>query len=168
MVGFAYFIRWRTQSMCLRPKLFREWSFWCFQLSSGGWTQWPQSHFLITSWGDLDWRTISTGSFSGDVRNSSSLSFLVSTINSHNSSYLKPFNNNKQQRNRPWSFLIYNHYICVCFSWLDSRFVRYLPSVLAASTMLHVIHQVEPCHSIEYQTQLLGVLNLSKVCSHLL
>ncbi|PSS29314.1 Cyclin-D3-1 like [Actinidia chinensis var. chinensis] len=44
----------------------------------------------------------------------------------------------------------------------DSRFVRYLPSVLAASTMLYVIHQVEPCHSIEYQTQLLGVLNLSK------
>ncbi|GFS40058.1 similar to CYCLIN D3;2 [Actinidia rufa] len=44
----------------------------------------------------------------------------------------------------------------------DARFVGYLPSVLAASTMLHVIQQVEPCHSIEYQNQLLGVLNLSK------
>ncbi|PSS02686.1 Cyclin-D3-1 like [Actinidia chinensis var. chinensis] len=44
----------------------------------------------------------------------------------------------------------------------DARFVGYLPSVLAASIMLHVIQQVEPCHSIEYQSQLLGVLNLSE------
>ncbi|XP_059647822.1 cyclin-D3-1 [Cornus florida] len=44
----------------------------------------------------------------------------------------------------------------------DCRFVRYLPSVLATATMLHVIHQVEPCNPIEYQNQLLGVLKISK------
>nr|WEV03859.1 D-type cyclin CYCD3;3 [Paeonia suffruticosa] len=44
----------------------------------------------------------------------------------------------------------------------DSRFVRYLPSVLATATMLHVIDQVETCNPIEYQKQLLGVLKISK------
>lgn len=44
----------------------------------------------------------------------------------------------------------------------DSRFVRYLPSVLATATMLHVIHQMEPAGSMDYQNQLLGVLNLSR------
>ncbi|KAJ4962722.1 hypothetical protein NE237_022661 [Protea cynaroides] len=44
----------------------------------------------------------------------------------------------------------------------DSRFVRYLPSVLAAATMLHVIDQVEPDNPIEYQNQLMGVLKISK------
>lgn len=44
----------------------------------------------------------------------------------------------------------------------DSRFVSYLPSVLATSTMLHVIHQVDPCNAIDYQNQLLDVLNISK------
>ncbi|KAF8406276.1 hypothetical protein HHK36_008361 [Tetracentron sinense] len=44
----------------------------------------------------------------------------------------------------------------------DSRFVCYLPSVVATATMLHVINQVEPCNPIEYQTQLMGVLKISK------
>ncbi|KAA8545833.1 hypothetical protein F0562_020716 [Nyssa sinensis] len=44
----------------------------------------------------------------------------------------------------------------------DSRFVRYLPSVLATATMLHVIHKVGPCNPIEYQNQLLGVLKVGK------
>ncbi|TQD91311.1 hypothetical protein C1H46_023123 [Malus baccata] len=44
----------------------------------------------------------------------------------------------------------------------DSRFVRYLPSVLATATMMHVIDQVEPWNAIEYQNQLLGVLKISK------
>ncbi|KAF5444349.1 hypothetical protein F2P56_036834 [Juglans regia] len=43
-----------------------------------------------------------------------------------------------------------------------SRFVRYLPSVLAAATMMHVIDQVEPCNPIEYKNQLLGILKISK------
>ncbi|OVA02067.1 Cyclin [Macleaya cordata] len=44
----------------------------------------------------------------------------------------------------------------------DSRFVCYLPSVLAAATMLNVINHVEPCNPIEYQNQLMGVLKISK------
>ncbi|CAA3012426.1 cyclin-D3-1 [Olea europaea subsp. europaea] len=44
----------------------------------------------------------------------------------------------------------------------DSRFVRYLPSVLATATMLHVIHQVEPCNAINYENQLLEVLKINK------
>ncbi|XP_062090464.1 cyclin-D3-1 [Humulus lupulus] len=44
----------------------------------------------------------------------------------------------------------------------DSRFVGYLPSVLATATMMRVIDHVEPCNAIEYQNQLLGVLKLNK------
>ncbi|PIA56602.1 hypothetical protein AQUCO_00700743v1 [Aquilegia coerulea] len=44
----------------------------------------------------------------------------------------------------------------------DSRFACFLPSVLATSTMLHVIDQVEPCNAIEYQNQLMGILKISK------
>ncbi|KAL2457771.1 Cyclin-D3-1 [Forsythia ovata] len=44
----------------------------------------------------------------------------------------------------------------------DSRFVRYPPSVMATATMLHVIHQVEPCNAIDYENQLLGVLKINK------
>ncbi|KAK4477018.1 hypothetical protein RD792_016220 [Penstemon davidsonii] len=45
----------------------------------------------------------------------------------------------------------------------DSRFMLYLPSVLATSTMLHVIHQVESCNAIDYESQLLNVLKINKV-----
>ncbi|XP_021714624.1 cyclin-D3-1-like [Chenopodium quinoa] len=44
----------------------------------------------------------------------------------------------------------------------DWRFVSYLPSVLATATMMHVIDQIEPCNPLDYQNQLLGVLNISK------
>lgn len=44
----------------------------------------------------------------------------------------------------------------------DGRFVRYLPSVLATSTMLHVIHQVEPSNAVDYQNQLFSVLKITK------
>ncbi|KAF8377592.1 hypothetical protein HHK36_030974 [Tetracentron sinense] len=44
----------------------------------------------------------------------------------------------------------------------DSRFVSYLPSILATATMLHVINQIEPCNPAEYQNQLMGVLKISK------
>ncbi|KAE8695948.1 Cyclin-D3-3 [Hibiscus syriacus] len=43
----------------------------------------------------------------------------------------------------------------------DSRFMLYVPSILAAATMLHVIKEVEPCHHLEYKKQLIGVL---KIC----
>ncbi|KAJ0011352.1 hypothetical protein Pint_33882 [Pistacia integerrima] len=44
----------------------------------------------------------------------------------------------------------------------ESRFVSYLPSVLATATMMHVIDQVEPLNAIDYKNQLLGVLKISK------
>ncbi|MCL7051314.1 hypothetical protein MKW94_002725 [Papaver nudicaule] len=44
----------------------------------------------------------------------------------------------------------------------DSRFVCYLPSVLAAATMQHVINRIEPCNAKEYRDQLMGVLQIDK------
>ncbi|WOH13909.1 hypothetical protein DCAR_0933422 [Daucus carota subsp. sativus] len=44
----------------------------------------------------------------------------------------------------------------------DGRFVRYLPSVLATSALLHVIRQVEPLNAVNYQNQLFNVLKSSK------
>ncbi|KAK9270904.1 hypothetical protein L1049_026490 [Liquidambar formosana] len=44
----------------------------------------------------------------------------------------------------------------------DSRFMCYLPSVMATATMLHVINSVEPCILVEYQSQLLGILGIDK------
>ncbi|XP_044507703.1 cyclin-D3-1-like [Mangifera indica] len=44
----------------------------------------------------------------------------------------------------------------------ESRFVSFLPSVLATATMMHVIDQVEPLNAIDYKNQLLGVLKISK------
>ncbi|GLU09205.1 hypothetical protein SLE2022_260780 [Rubroshorea leprosula] len=44
----------------------------------------------------------------------------------------------------------------------DSRSVRFLPSVLATATMMHVIDQVHPFHSNDYHNQLLDVLKISK------
>lgn len=44
----------------------------------------------------------------------------------------------------------------------DSRFVGYLPSVLATATMLHVIDQIEHRGGMEYKNQLLSVLKISK------
>ncbi|KAK7310800.1 hypothetical protein RJT34_08535 [Clitoria ternatea] len=44
----------------------------------------------------------------------------------------------------------------------DSRFMSYLPSVLATATMMHVVNIVEPCLGVEYQNQLLGILGIDK------
>lgn len=51
-----------------------------------------------------------------------------------------------------------------CFFFSDSRFVCYLPSILATATMMHVIKEVEPCNHLEYQNQLMEVLKISEVC----
>ncbi|XP_052200793.1 cyclin-D3-3-like [Diospyros lotus] len=42
----------------------------------------------------------------------------------------------------------------------DCMFTGYLPSVLAAATMLHVVNSVEPCLAGEYQNQLLAILGI--------
>lgn len=44
----------------------------------------------------------------------------------------------------------------------DCRFMCYLPSAMAAATMLHVIDMLEPCIGEEYQEQLLGILGIVK------
>ncbi|GMI82663.1 CYCLIN D3;1 [Hibiscus trionum] len=44
----------------------------------------------------------------------------------------------------------------------DSRFLCYLPSVMATATMLHVVDCVQPNLRVEYQNQLLGILGIDK------
>ncbi|CAN4095355.1 unnamed protein product [Withania somnifera] len=79
----------------------------------------------------------------------------------------------------PFSFLDYfsrrlgldNHVCCellkrcerVLLSILaDCRFMCYLPSAMAAATMLHIIDSLEPCIGEEYQGQLFGILGIVK------
>ncbi|TKY57857.1 Cyclin-D3-1 protein [Spatholobus suberectus] len=44
----------------------------------------------------------------------------------------------------------------------DSRFMGYIPSVLATATMMRVVNIVEPRLGVEYQDQLLGILGIDK------
>ncbi|XP_061339999.1 cyclin-D3-2-like [Gastrolobium bilobum] len=44
----------------------------------------------------------------------------------------------------------------------DSRVMSYLPSILAAATMIHVIKEIEPLNASEYIDQLLGLLKISE------
>ncbi|KAL5821745.1 hypothetical protein ACOSQ3_023627 [Xanthoceras sorbifolium] len=44
----------------------------------------------------------------------------------------------------------------------DSRFMCYLPSILATAIMMHVIKEVELCNHVEYQNQLMGVLKINE------
>nr|APR64036.1 cyclin D3.1 family protein [Populus tomentosa]QWX39181.1 cyclin [Populus tomentosa] len=79
----------------------------------------------------------------------------------------------------PISFLDYitrrlglEHYLCLEFlkrcermvlSFLaDSRSMPYVPSVMAAATMLYVIDNIEPSLAAEYQSQLLSILGIDK------
>lgn len=43
--------------------------------------------------------------------------------------------------------------------------MSYLPSTLAAATMIHVIKEIEPFNATEYINQLLGLLKISEVCA---
>ncbi|XP_015972565.1 cyclin-D3-1 [Arachis duranensis] len=60
------------------------------------------------------------------------------------------------------------HFLNTCQSLLlsllpDSRFIGYLPSVLATATMMHVVNNnVEPCLASEYQNQFLAILEINK------
>lgn len=54
---------------------------------------------------------------------------------------------------------------CEClivFLISDCRFMRFLPSVLATATILHVINTTDPCSETEYQNQLLNTLKIDK------
>ncbi|XP_057762274.1 cyclin-D3-2-like [Arachis stenosperma] len=44
----------------------------------------------------------------------------------------------------------------------NSRFMGYLPSTLAAATMIHVIKEIEPINAMEYINQLMGLLKTSE------
>ncbi|TKY55674.1 Cyclin-D3-2 protein [Spatholobus suberectus] len=44
----------------------------------------------------------------------------------------------------------------------DSRVMSYLPSTLAAATMIHVIKEIEPFNATEYIDQLLGLLKIGE------
>ncbi|KAF6147082.1 hypothetical protein GIB67_036801, partial [Kingdonia uniflora] len=60
-----------------------------------------------------------------------------------------------------WEFLNKCEDLLVCVL-ADYKFVGYLPSVLATAIMLHIINQIEPCNLLEYQNQLMSVLNINK------
>ncbi|CAH8380196.1 unnamed protein product [Eruca vesicaria subsp. sativa] len=65
------------------------------------------------------------------------------------------------KNNAHWDFLNSCHRLILSVI-SDSRFVGYLPSVVAAATMMRIIEQVEPFDPLSYQTKLLGVLNITK------
>lgn len=47
--------------------------------------------------------------------------------------------------------------------YADCRLVNYLPSVISAAAMIHVIRETEVRDAIEYENQLVRVLKASKV-----
>ncbi|KAF3772806.1 hypothetical protein EJ110_NYTH52719 [Nymphaea thermarum] len=56
--------------------------------------------------------------------------------------------------------------LLICFLLVtetDSRFICYMPSIVASSIMLYVINQLEPFNAMEYENQLLGVMEISKL-----
>ncbi|CAK9150879.1 unnamed protein product [Ilex paraguariensis] len=60
-----------------------------------------------------------------------------------------------------WEFLWKCERLLLCVI-SDSSCVRYNPSVIATATMLLVIKEVDHSGALEYQDQLMGVLNISK------
>ncbi|EXB89228.1 hypothetical protein L484_006781 [Morus notabilis] len=50
----------------------------------------------------------------------------------------------------------------ILFLISDSRFMSFLPSIVATATMLHVVDSIEPCLQVEFQNQLLGILGIDK------
>jgi cyclin D3 len=65
------------------------------------------------------------------------------------------------KNNAHWDFLNRCHRLLLSVI-SDSRFVGYLPSVVAAATMMRIIEQVEAFDPLLYQIKLLGVLNITK------
>ncbi|XP_044474470.1 cyclin-D3-1-like isoform X2 [Mangifera indica] len=44
----------------------------------------------------------------------------------------------------------------------DSRFMHYLPSVMATAAMLHVVESIEPCLGVDFENQLFDILAVDK------
>ncbi|XP_045827173.1 cyclin-D3-2-like [Trifolium pratense] len=61
-----------------------------------------------------------------------------------------------------WEFLKRCEGVLLSVIRSDSKFMSYLPSVLATATMIHVFNSVEPSLGDEYQNQLLGILGINK------
>lgn len=55
-------------------------------------------------------------------------------------------------------------YFEIPFLFIDSRFMRYLPSTLAVAIMIRVISEVEPLNAMEYRNQLMVLLKINEVC----
>jgi len=73
-----FFVRLRNLDLCLKLKLYKEWSFWCYLHWNGGCFQWHQFHSLNTLLEDLVWRAVCIGSLCGVVRRFFFMSLLVS------------------------------------------------------------------------------------------
>ncbi|KAJ4898986.1 Cyclin-D3-1 [Raphanus sativus] len=65
------------------------------------------------------------------------------------------------KNNSHWDFLNRCHRLILSVI-SDSRFVGYLPSVVAAATMMRIIDQVEHFDPLLHRTNLLGALNITK------
>ncbi|CAN7082267.1 unnamed protein product [Brassica oleracea var. botrytis] len=65
------------------------------------------------------------------------------------------------KNNSHWDFLNRCHRLILSVI-SDSRFVGYLPAVVAAATMMRIIEQVELFDPLSHQNNLLGVLNITK------
>lgn len=44
----------------------------------------------------------------------------------------------------------------------DTRFMSYIPSVLATAIMIHVVKDLKPCEQVEYQSQLMTLLKVNQ------
>ncbi|XP_073057927.1 cyclin-D3-3-like [Primulina eburnea] len=63
--------------------------------------------------------------------------------------------------NPHWEFLWRCESLTLCVL-TDSSLLRYLPSVVAAATMMYVIREIEPCKELELHNQFVSVLKASK------
>ncbi|XP_058734695.1 cyclin-D3-1-like [Vicia villosa] len=61
-----------------------------------------------------------------------------------------------------WEFLHRFEDVVLSVIRSDSKFMSYLPSVLATATMIHVFNSVDPSLGDEYKNQLLGILGINK------
>ncbi|CAL5204700.1 unnamed protein product [Lathyrus oleraceus] len=61
-----------------------------------------------------------------------------------------------------WEFLNRCENVVLSVIRSDSKFMSYLPSVMATATMIHVFNSVEPSLGDEYKNQLLGILGINK------
>ena len=52
--------------------------------------------------------------------------------------------------------------------WTDARFLGFLPSVVAAAIMLHVIKEIELVNPYQYENRLFSAMKVNKVINIIL